>query len=406
MLDKFKKLSIRSKIIIIFLVVVLSVFFVINLSSRNIILDNYLILEKERQERNINRYKNIIANNINNLSTKVSDWAFWDDTYYFIKNKNRAYIDSNLTNTTFSSLDINGMFFINQEGGIVFRKMIDIESNKELSPEEFTNVIKSNKNFIFQKSDESFSGFVKTDRELLFFVSKPVTKSDGSGPIIGSIIFTKTVNETFWNDLANLVQYPIENYDYDSNILSSDTEKVKSLIKEDVGYYIDTTDKDFVYGYFLIYDIHNNPVSIIKVITPNDIYKRGLFSFNFFITSLFVLISVFILVIYFLFELLVFRRIIKINNSIKEINDSDSLDGRIKLDNNDEIGDLISAINNFLDEINETRLRESKYIESEKKAVEDLKIKMDEVAKLNKLMVGRELKMLELKSEIDKLKKS
>ena len=43
-------------------------------------------------------------------------------------------------------------------------------------------------------------------------------------------------------------------------------------------------------------------------------------------------------------------------------------------------------------------------ISQNKKSEENLKEKMEELEKLNKLMVGRELKMIELKNELNKLK--
>ncbi len=74
--------------------------------------------------------------------------------------------------------------------------------------------------------------------------------------------------------------------------------------------------------------------------------------------------------------------------------------GRIAIQTNDEIGQLAGALNMMTAEMESV----NKGLEATvKKRTAELDQKLDELQKLNKAMVGREIKMIELKREIDRL---
>jgi methyl-accepting chemotaxis protein len=92
-----------------------------------------------------------------------------------------------------------------------------------------------------------------------------------------------------------------------------------------------------------------------------------------------------------------------------------NLDVETKIKGKDEIGTLASIFDEMVANIKNSRAELEKYsktletqvadrtkqVEESKKALEE---KLDELGRMNNLMVGREVKMTELKAEIDKLK--
>lgn len=61
------------------------------------------------------------------------DWASWDDTYNFIEDKNRDYIDSNTVDGTFANLRLNIILYYDSAGNLVFGKAFDHENRMEVS---------------------------------------------------------------------------------------------------------------------------------------------------------------------------------------------------------------------------------------------------------------------------------
>jgi sensor domain CHASE-containing protein len=63
--------------------------------ERNLV-DGFGLVEQQDVERNVGRVTDALNAMIQNLSTKSSDWAQWDDTYHYIVDKNSAFEESNL----------------------------------------------------------------------------------------------------------------------------------------------------------------------------------------------------------------------------------------------------------------------------------------------------------------------
>ena len=60
-----------------------------------IFLNDFLLLEKTQNENNIKIFLTNIDNEMKNLKNTTNDYSAWDDTYEFIKNKNKQYIYEN-----------------------------------------------------------------------------------------------------------------------------------------------------------------------------------------------------------------------------------------------------------------------------------------------------------------------
>jgi sensor domain CHASE-containing protein len=76
----------------------------------------------------------------------VSDWAIFNDTYNFIKNHSKNYIDANLQDVTFSSLKMNYIIYVDKNGGIVYDKGYALEKLKSMIvPKEMHNYLKLDK---------------------------------------------------------------------------------------------------------------------------------------------------------------------------------------------------------------------------------------------------------------------
>src|SRR6185369_7313494 len=122
-----KKVSIRLKVSVIVLAGVVVLSALIYLISTRIISSSYASIERDDLIENLERVNDAISNVAAQLDVKLVDWARWDDTYQFMKDKNEAYIKSNLGNASIANLKINTMAFVDAEGTIVFKKSIDFE---------------------------------------------------------------------------------------------------------------------------------------------------------------------------------------------------------------------------------------------------------------------------------------
>ena len=67
------------------------------------------------------------------LDQVAFDWGTWDDSYRFITDHNAAFITSNFTDSSFTSLKVDYIVFVDLKGRVVFAKGFDYQIRKPRS---------------------------------------------------------------------------------------------------------------------------------------------------------------------------------------------------------------------------------------------------------------------------------
>lgn len=403
-------LSIRIKIIITILVSTLIMSGLIYFITQIVITRNYNSLEFDEMSESVNRVENIIQNNISELQIKLSDWAAWDDTYFFVQDKNVAYIKSNLGPTALPTIKINMMVFLNQKGDIIFSKLADSDSI-DIQADDIVSYIKNNLNlFIFNKLASSTSGIISTKNGDMMIVANPIIKSDGSGPIMGTLIFGKYMDNKIIGDISKLTLSDVSSYPYNLSTSIQDIIVAKENLSKDTKKFIILINDSTIAGYSIIYNIKGEPISILKVLSNRNVFQEGKRTFLIFMIMMIATALMFGIVIIIFIEKTIMHKFLRLTKEMSVINETDDISKRVIVDSDDEVGDLAVSLNNLLDDLSVSQEREKDSIRQEKIALEKTKDQAEETEKLNKLMMGRELKMVELKEEIrqlqDKLKEN
>ena len=93
--------------------------------------EGFTDIEGKEIRKDVNVALNVIENEKSALDETAYDFAAWDETYSFIQNGNRAYINNNLRDSTFSKLRVNYILFVNTRGRIIFGKSFDLRYGGE-----------------------------------------------------------------------------------------------------------------------------------------------------------------------------------------------------------------------------------------------------------------------------------
>jgi sensor domain CHASE-containing protein len=94
-----------------------------------ILTQSYSRLETFTAKQNVERVENTYSSIINQMQSTIVDWSYWDDTYQFIADHNQDYIDENLTDDTLANLKINLIQFVDNQGSVVFTKVVEFDGN-------------------------------------------------------------------------------------------------------------------------------------------------------------------------------------------------------------------------------------------------------------------------------------
>jgi len=348
-------------------------------------------IEDKRIGDNLERILATQKFNLDNLSIKLSDWAARDDTYEFIEGTNQKYLDSNLTSFSIQNLKVNFIVFINGKSEIVASSGFDYNTGQEVElPEGLRALIYPGSEIITHvEVSGDKKGILSLEEGPLMFASRPIITSNGEGPIRGTLIFARFLDEREIGFLSGVVHFPLQLVKIDDKLEGEYKEAFQMLSRGD-NYHVHNADRNTSHGYALINDYFGKPAFLLRMSYPRDITLQGTRSIYLFIVSFIVAsLGYLILIIFFLNRFLI-KRVESLSHDIVKIGESGSMKLRINVDpSRDEIASLGTSINNML-EFLEIAQREV----SEKK--KELEEKVGQIQKQNESLTGTKKAMLNL----------
>ena len=351
-------MSITKKTLLVIVTMFAVVIALLFLYFRFFVLNDYGKLEEQHVTNSIEQSKKILDNKISSILTTSWDWSAWNDTYYFISDGNQDYIDSNLMGETYANLDLNSFTLVDNNKNIKYIGLFDLENNTPVEvSDDFKTALLNEEKLVHHISEESeVTGIALLNDIPALIVSVPILKNDNSGPINGALIMARYIDNSISDFISSSVGYPINLY----NIYASDTKKYEKII-ENI-----TTSKDpnknieiqylsnnQLSGYSIIKDIYGNPILLLQILLPRDIYQEGVKHINEFYIFTLVIAFLSCLSIFILLRKIILSRITNLNIQTINIGKNRDFAKNISVRGNDEISKLTNGINSMLVEIRE-----------------------------------------------------
>ena len=336
----------RKKVIIIVATMTVSIFLVLNGIASTVILRSFAALEEQRTNEDTKRTTAALSNEIADVSSKVTDWAFWDDTYVFVQSRNESYIGSNLDDAVFVNLRLSLMLFINKSGQIVYGKAFDLSNNTETTlPQGISDGMASESSLWNHTTTESKTeGILSLPQETLIFSSKPILTSGEEGPIMGALIMGRYIDTTEIVYLSDSLHLPLAVRRFNDVQAQSDFQIARSSLSSSAPIFVRPLNGDFVGGYALVNDVFSNPALILRIDLSRDFYKQGVTTVNFFIAMVAVLCIVFGATMIILLEKGMLIPLSKLTMAVREIGMRESSANSISRFGSDETSILAEAI--------------------------------------------------------------
>jgi len=288
-------MKMRKKVLIIVAVLMIAIFIVLHAIVNVVFLQSFVTLEKQETGENVVRTTNAWSNELAEISSTVTDWAFWDDTYAFVQDNNEDYKILNLGDSTFANLRLNLMLFINTTGQVVYGEAFDLNNNTVgTMPTGISEEIAAEPGLWNHTAKDSImEGLILLPQELLIFSSKPILTSQVEGPMVGALIMGRYIDSGEIAYLSDMVRFPLAVSRFDDPQIQSDFQTARSSLSTTAPVYVEPLNADTVGGYALLNDVHSKPGLILRIDLPRDIYKQGLATVNNFIVLSAVLCVIF-----------------------------------------------------------------------------------------------------------------
>jgi sensor domain CHASE-containing protein len=324
----------------------------------------------------------------------------WDDTYSFINDTNEEYIQSNLQYETFEQIDINFMLFYNNSNALIFSRAYDFQvKNEAILPASLYSYISNNKDslLVHQSIESGQTGIILYDtKEAPLLISiNPIIHSNTEGPIKGSLIIGRFLDDAEIEFYGNITQLEVVLRPLSSQHLI-DFEHSSSYV-QGKPIFIQPINSTYIAGFVLIDDVFGNPVFIMEVGSNRDIYNQGLNMIQNLIISLVITVVVLIVIVVILLDRFVTSRLTYLTKSVNDVKNYEDLSKHIQVKGNDEIAMLEKNINDMLTSLQKTwAMKDS--------AEFSLQKKIDELERFKTITVDREIKMIELKKQLEELR--
>lgn len=162
---------------------------IIFFTSYKFFLTDFLSIEKEQNRNNVETFLNVINKNMETLVNTTNDYSNWDDSYEFMKNRNKNYIYENFRegSQTLTEINLDSIMYVNLKNKVLYSKYIN---------EYLTSNKKEYESYLIEKfkNSNSVNTIVNFNSKFIYTFKSQVKRSDKTGESVGYIFTSKLVD--------------------------------------------------------------------------------------------------------------------------------------------------------------------------------------------------------------------
>lgn len=170
------------------------------------------IAEVDYAQQQITTLRSLIQNSVEDIRQSIYDWAVWDETYDFFRDRDAAYIERNLTTDGVARLRLNLVLFIDSSGAVPYAELFHVSGQKRMPiprdmQDELTTCARER---LIDGMEKATSMFYLRSNEVYVVTSHEVLMSDRAGPSLGTVVFGRLFDSSEQEHLAAIIRQPFE----------------------------------------------------------------------------------------------------------------------------------------------------------------------------------------------------
>ena len=319
-------------------------------TSSSILLGTLLKAEEQEATQVVKGVLNVFTQTADDFNSRFADWSSWDDTYTFIQNRNKEFIDSNLVPEGLANLRVNIALFVNSSGKIVYGTGLDTKKLQLTPvPEALKQRISVNDPLLqHPNADSSLAGIMLLPSGPVLISARPIVTTKNTGPIRGTLVFGRNLDAAGIAKLSKTTRLPLIVHSINDPHLPADFQKVRQKLSTKKPIFVRPLSEDAIAGYALVNDIYNQPALLLRVDIPRETYRQGQTSLRYLLVSVGLAGIGFIGCTLLLLEYLVLSRLSDLAKGVNRVSASQDLSLRLPVTGEDELSDLAYNINGML----------------------------------------------------------
>ena len=371
-------MSLRKQTLLIIGLTSLGLIGALYLFSQTILLSSYVVLENEHVRQNVQRAVDALNEELAVLNRFAGDYAAWDDTCAYVQGNYPGYPKTNLTRSTFIELNLNLLVILDSGGTPLFARQFDPQLEREVPLSAGLQPLLAAGSYLLRHPEpmSSVSGIVLLPEAPMLIASRPIVTSEYQGPIRGTLIMGRYLDDQRIQHLADVTHLTLGVYLARGAELPPDVERVRPLLSRDSAVQVQPIDERTTAGYALLLGLDEQPAVILKAELPRQIFQQRQKSLSQFLLAQVMVCLIFIGVLLAFFERRVLARLAQLSASVSQVAASGDLQIRVQLSGRDELTGLAGAINGMLEALEQAQTALRKYQEELEKRVEERTAKL------------------------------
>ena len=223
-----------------------------SLLSYHFFIENFKELESNKNHKELNFIFSNISSEMKHIENITNDYSYWDDTYDFMQNSNKSYINENFRKgtNTLNELGLDFMIYVTLDNNVLYSHYKEKSGIKDIKTFE-TNVTQISLN------NREFNSLFVVDSNIFYLRKSKIVQSDKKGKFNGFIYSGKFIDENYFNNQKNFFK--------EINITFTEDENL-------------TNEKELSYLHNINLQTKSYGSSIINTINFFDIFDNYLFS--------------------------------------------------------------------------------------------------------------------------------
>ena len=301
-----------------------------------------------------------LQDKISQIDRLCSDWGIWDDAWYYVQYHNSTFSDQVIYPDSLMAYNLSALLFLNVTGELVGGIALDKDNGTAIAlPLDLLAIIHNDTSLKLRSSPTDHrEGLLSLENGSAMFSSRPVTRTNMSGGVMGTIIMISYVDQSTASSISKLNGASLS---VGSDI--NDPEMLKNLGSDRL---VSSFQNDsMMASSWLVQDIYGKPSLSLTLEVKRSAFLNVKDATEYMTEAVlaaglvnFVLMVVFV-------DRGILSRLHKVMDDINKIGTGERKERRVRLVGDDELRDLGVQVNTMLESLdrsdNEIILKEKKY---------------------------------------------
>lgn len=333
--------------------------------------------ERETSESALARVGQALDEDLRSLGTFNKEYAFWDHTFDYAQGRRPEYVDENLDDTYWPSVDIDMLLIFDAQGRSLYTSLSHPDAGSSLILEENIQPALTPVHPLVTHSTPShfIKGFLQTRIGLMQIVSYPILPTNREGPVAGAIVTGQFLDDQRVAELAQRATADVSLYAATEEDASPRAAVViQAHLNPDEMLQFETTDTS-VLGYRPLRDVFGAPAAVLEVVTPRRITGIGTNTVRTASVFLVGASAIFLMSAWLFMQRLIVTPVKHLTKQMLGIRRSGNLDVNIESARSDEVGLLAGEFGELTSRLSEAQ-QESEMARQESEKARDAAVAM------------------------------